>query len=258
MTAATEKSPGGAPRAPRSRARLLVLAVIAAVLFTGFCALGTWQVHRLAWKEALIARVDARVHAPPQAAPGPGQWAGLNEANAEYRRVSASGTFLYDRQTLVQAATELGSGYWVMTPLELDGGGIVMVNRGFVLPAWRKTPAARGEPPAPGSVTGLLRMGEAGGAFLRHNDPAAGLWYTRDLPAIAAARGLADVAPYFIDAEAVPGAPRDPASAPVAGLTVLAFPNSHLSYAITWYALALMVIIGALIVVREENRSRRN
>ena len=63
----------------------------------------------------------------------------------------------------VQAATELGSGYWVMTPLQLaDGAGTVLVNRGFVLPEWRKRQAAGGQTEAdagPVKVDGLLRMG---------------------------------------------------------------------------------------------------
>jgi surfeit locus 1 family protein len=87
--------------------------------------------------------------------------------------------------------------------------------------------------------------------------------------AIAAARGLAaaDVAPYFVDAEAAPTVPTPysaatPAAAsaaadapawPVAGLTVIAFPNSHLVYALTWYGLALMVLVAAWFVRRGEN-----
>jgi surfeit locus 1 family protein len=100
-------------------------------------------------------------------------------------------------------------------------------------------------------------MGEPGSGFLRNNDPAANLWYSRDLPAIAAARGLTDVAPYFIDADADTGGERDARKAPIGGLTVLAFPNNHLVYAITWYALAAMVLVGAFIFVREEKRPRR-
>ena len=128
----------------------------------------------------------------------------------------------------------------------------MLVNRGFVLPEWRKTQAALTPPaPATASVTGLLRMGESGKGFLRNNDPTANLWYGRDLPAIAAARGLDPVAPYFIDADS-DGAARDPKTAPVGGLTVLSFPNNHLVYAITWYGLALMLLVsGVALVVRE-------
>lgn len=258
MPAVKESSSGDTPRNPRSATTLVILGVVAAAIFAGLCALGTWQVHRLAWKRALIAQVEQRAHAPATPAPGRAEWAGLTSGNAEYRRVSATGVFQYDRQTLVQAATELGSGYWVMTPLQLAGGGTVLVNRGFVLPEWRKGQgqADGSQPPAQASVTGLLRMGEPGNGFLRNNDPAANLWYSRDLPAIAAARGLTDVAPYFIDADAA-GAERDARKAPIGGLTALAFPNNHLVYAITWYALAAMVLAGAFIFAREEKRSRR-
>ncbi|WZB63500.1 SURF1 family cytochrome oxidase biogenesis protein [Achromobacter xylosoxidans] len=86
--------------------------------------------------------------------------------------------------------------------------------------------------------------------------PDANLWYGRDLPAIAAAHGLDPVAPYFIDADS-DGAARDPKTAPVGGLTVLSFPNNHLVYAITWYGLALMLLVGVALVVREERRARQ-
>ncbi len=244
------------PRNPRSKTTLVILGVVAVALFAGLCALGTWQVHRLAWKRDLIAQVNQRAHAPTTPAPDKRDWRGLSFNNAEYRHVAATGTFQYDRQTLVQAATELGSGYWVMTPLQMADGGTVLVNRGFVLPEWRKRQANTPQAPAEGRVTGLLRMGEPGSGFLRNNDPAANLWYSRDLPAIATARGLTDVAPYFIDADAASSPERDPAKGPVGGLTVLSFPNNHLVYAITWYALALMIIVGVVIFVREEKRAR--
>ncbi len=257
MAAVKDISSRDTSRNPRSKATLVILGLLAAAVFAGLCALGTWQVHRLAWKRALIAQVDQRAHAPATPAPGQADWPGLTSDNAEYRHVSAAGTFNFDQQTLVQAATELGSGYWVMTPLKLADGGTVLVNRGFVLPAWRKAQANVAQPPAPAQVTGLLRMGEPGSGFLRNNDPASNLWYSRDLPAIAAARGLTDVAPYFIDADAASSPGKDPAREPVGGLTVINFPNNHLVYAITWYALALMVIVGVAIFVREERRARK-
>ena len=93
-------------------------------------------------------------------------------------------------------------------------------------------------------MTGLLRMSEPGGAFLRVNDPASDRWFSRDVAAIAASRGLDKVAPYFIDAERAPGE----SGLPVAGLTVIAFSNNHLVYALTWGALALMAAAGAIFV----------
>jgi surfeit locus 1 family protein len=239
-------------RATRSTTARIALALCAAFFFAGFVALGTWQVERRAWKLDLIARVDARVHAPAAAAPGLAQWSSWHAAADEYRHVRVSGRFLPGRETLVQASTELGAGFWVLAPLRLQEGGVVLVNRGFVPPEARD-PAARGakEPDAPVTLTGLLRLTEPGGAFLRHNDPGANRWYSRDVQAIAAARGLHDVAPFFIDADAAPASPGAPRSWPAGGLTVIRFPNNHLVYAITWYALALMAALAGWRVARE-------
>jgi surfeit locus 1 family protein len=236
-----------APR--RGRGSRLLLAVAGLLLIVLFAGLGSWQVYRLQWKLALIARVDARVHAAPVPPPPAARWAQVTAQSDEYRHVSLAGTFLYEYTTPVQALSALGSGYWLLTPLCLADGSIVLVNRGFVPAAQggpKQYPGRKASAPAcpaagtPATLTGLLRISEPGGGFLRHNDPAGNRWYSRDVGAIAAARGLAGVAPYFVDA----GRAQDPAGAPehpVGGLTVISFPNSHLVYAITWYALAVMV-----------------
>jgi len=233
------------------------MAVGAILLFTGFAALGTWQIARRAWKLDLIARVEQRVHAPALKAPTQDQWPSLSATADEYRRVQATGTLLDESQTLVQAVTRLGAGFWVLTPLRRTDGSVVLVNRGFVPPEWRDRAAhGAGEPATLSTVTGLLRMTEPGGAFLHRNDAAANRWYSRDVEAIAAARGLRRVAPYFIDADAMPSAEKGSAGRPVGGLTVIAFHNNHLVYAITWYMLALMVAWAAWRVMREERRLR--
>jgi surfeit locus 1 family protein len=218
-------------------------------------SLGVWQVHRLAWKRDLIERVERRVHAPPVAAPGPQQWGQVDAVNSEYLHVGVQGRFRHDLETLVQAVTERGGGFWVLTPLETVDGYVVLINRGFVAPPYRD-PATRPEGQIEGitTVTGLLRMSEPGGAYLRSNEPAADRWFSRDVAAIAAARGLTDVAPYFIDADA---AATPLGNAPIGGLTVIAFRNNHLQYALTWFALALMVAGGALLVLRHEWRWRK-
>ncbi len=210
-------------------------------------ALGVWQLERRVWKLALIERVEHRIHAAPSPMPVPAEWPAVNPADDEYRRVTVSGRFLNDRETLVQAVTDYGGGFWVLTPLETAGGAIVLVNRGFVPPD-RRDPAARGEgnPQGTVTVTGLLRMTEPKGGFLRKNDPAAGRWYSRDVAAIATARALPQVAPFFIDADATP----NPGGYPLGGLTVVRFPNNHLTYALTWFGLALMIAARLWFVAR--------
>ncbi|MBI0537762.1 SURF1 family protein [Roseomonas sp. KE2513] len=221
------------------RAKRGLLAALLAAAAVLFVALGVWQVERRAWKLDLIAAVDRRVHAAPQPAPGPVAWPGISAEAEAYTRVRASGTFLNDRETLVQAVTELGPGFWLLVPLRTDEGWTVLVNRGFAPPD-RVTPETRrdGVPTGHATVTGLLRAPEPGGAFLRGNDPAANRWFSRDVAAIAAARDLGSVAPYFIDADARP----NPGGFPIGGLTVVAFRNSHLVYAFTWFGLATLCL----------------
>lgn len=248
----------GAQKAHRKSARLALLSGLA-VAFVGFVALGVWQLERRVWKLDLIQRVESRIHAPPTAAPGPAMWPSVTAARDEYRHVEVSGRYLPGADTRVQAVTELGPGYWLLTPLQRLDGSIVLINRGFVPPDWTPAPALASAATPGIRVTGLLRLTEPGGGFLRRNAPAEGRWYSRDVQAIAAAQGLDRVAPYFIDADAgVVGVGRDTAGTredgPVGGLTVVRFRNQHLQYALTWFALALMVVAGVWRVLRDDRR----
>ncbi len=241
---------------PRPLLRFIIT-LLALLAFAGFVSLGIWQLQRREWKLALIERVEQRVHAVPVQAPGPALWADLNTANAEYRHVSVTGHFLHERETAVQAATALGSGYWVMTPLQTTEGMLVLINRGFV-PMQLRDAASRpaGQIAGEVTITGLLRITEPAGTLLRDNQVADNRWYSRDVQVIATARGLPvrQVAPYFIDADTpAAAAARNPQS-PVAGLTVLSFHNNHLSYAITWFCLALLPVAFVLITIRIERR----
>lgn len=226
-----------------------VLSLLSLLLFVVLCALGIWQIERRAWKHALIARIDARTSAPAAPFPVRSTWRYTNRERDEYRRVSLYGRYVNDRATLVQAATVRGSGFWVMTPLVTDGGTVI-INRGFV-PDRR---AAYAQPVGQVHVTGLLRMTEPGGGFLRSNDATANRWYSRDVAAIARARALtAPVAPWFVDAEQSGNA----RSLPVGGLTVLRFPDNHLGYAITWFGLAAMVAGAYIILMRGHTPASR-
>lgn len=237
----TSEANGTRGNAARPPLWLTILSLTAIALLI---ALGVWQIERRAWKLALIDRVEQRVHAPAQPIPSPAAWPTVSAANDEYRHVSVSGRFLHDRETLAQAVTEEGPGYWVLTPLRRDDGTLVLVNRGFV-PSDRRDASTRwdGNPQGQVEITGLLRVTEPKGGFLRNNVPEHNRWYSRDVAAIATARGLDHVAPFFIDADAR----SQSGSGPIGGLTVISFPNNHLIYALTWFALAFM-LAGRLFV----------
>ena len=224
--------------------RLLGFA-LAAFFFSGFFALGTWQVYRLDYKLDLIERVESRVHAQPVEAPASDEWPTVVRDTHEYLSVKVQGELLPQFTTRVQATTVLGAGHWLMTPLRTANGDVVWINRGYI-PANEMDPMTATNTQGQFEVRGLLRISESGGGFLRENNPALNRWHSRDIEAISKRHNLQAAAPYFIDA----GTPRNlgeeitgfiPSTYPVDGLTVIRFHNSHLVYAFTWYALALMV-----------------
>ena len=212
--------------------------IAGAVLVALLVGLGVWQLQRRTAKLALIAQVERNLTAAPVPAPS-----AATAADA-YRPVLLRGRFQHDRETRVKAVTARGAGFWLMTPL-VGARGTVLVNRGFVIAQHPSPGESRGgacwtdpvpiqRPTGIVTVVGLLRLSEPGGGFLRANDPAADRWFSRDVAAIARAKGLGKVVPYFVDAGAGGGYP-------VGGLTVVAFRNNHLLYALTWFALAGLV-----------------
>jgi surfeit locus 1 family protein len=221
---------------------LILPGVLSLIVFAILIALGTWQLQRLAWKERLMANAASRVSELPRPLPFAPDWQKLNLEELEYRPYSVSGRFLNKKEVLVHTVLSepkheySGVGYWVLTPLELEDGSIVIVNRGFV-PAWPVKSA--------GSysfgwvhVTGLLRAPEKANYFTPENNPARDDWYRRDPADIARAKDLKNVAPFLLDMTAK----YYQGMRPQPNETKLTFVNNHLGYALTWYGLAATLI----------------
>lgn len=242
-------------RPPRRRS-LVVLTILTVAALAVLLALGTWQVRRLAWKEALIARVDERIHAAPQPLPAADTWPALKAEEIEYRPVTVTGRFDHAHELRVFMALAEprgrygGQGWFILTPLQLAGSDRwVLVNRGFV-PQDRGDPASRPEGQVSGEVTltGLMRPPEPRTWLSPADDPARNVWFVRDPATMAKAVGLdpSAVAPFTIDAAATA-----PGDLPQGGETVVAFTNNHLGYAITWYGLAAaLAAVYVLTIVR--------
>lgn len=242
--------------APRRRG-LLVPAIVLIGAIAVLIGLGTWQLERRAWKEALIAELDRKLAAPPVALPPRERWPQLNAADDEFRRVKFAAEFLPGEEALVYTSGSSlrpdvsGPGYWVFSPARLAAGSIVAVNRGFV-PEGKQDPNTRpqGEPSGNIEVIGVLRWPEARGTFTPSDQPGRSLWFARDPAAMAAAKGWGDVAPFYVDQEAPPA----PGGLPKAGPVKPSLPNNHLQYAVTWYGLALVFVISGVFFVRARRR----
>jgi surfeit locus 1 family protein len=229
--------------APRKRrATVLDATMFALAGIAILCGLGAWQLDRKAWKENLIATLNARLAEAPGDLPPRDSWRMLKQSDTEFRRVVFPAEFLPGEEALVYTAGSplrpdaKGPGYWVFAPAQLAGGSILLVNRGFV-PADRKDPSTRAEGATRGSVdiVGVIRWPEARGSFTPPDDPKDNVWYLRDSNAIAASKKWLTAAPFYIDQES----PVPPGGLPKPGKLVVHLPDNHLEYAITWFGLAL-------------------
>ncbi|PAT36056.1 SURF1 family protein [Vandammella animalimorsus] len=289
----TRSAAGAATAAPSKTKRWALLAFLSLNTLL-FCSLGSWQVQRLGWKKDLIARVQARVQASPETPPAAAQWPQLG-AGDEYRRLQLAGQLLTERSIPVYANTDLGPGYWLMAPLQLASQpadastntntsanastgvsaatpAVVWINRGFIPTAMRHSPDyARLSAPAAEAersvqVTGLLRLPPRPHWFSRDNRPAEQRWYQRNPAELSAAQALPTqvTAPYFVDAQQIEPSHTLPAAWgsaaqiwPRPGLTQLQFRNNHLSYALTWFTLALLNIAALIYLLFFESRRAR-
>ncbi|MDF1608570.1 SURF1 family protein [Hoeflea sp. YIM 152468] len=227
---------------PRRATRFWVGLVLLPVALAILLALGTWQVKRLYWKQDLLAGIEQRSQAQPVELDQ--VLAALTAGEAiDYRAARASGRYLHDSERHFFATFEGQSGYYVYTPLQLEDGRYLFVNRGFV-PYDLKEATTRPQSLIEGEqqVTGLARakLMEKPSFLVPENDEAGNIFYWKDLDRMAASTGLpADqVLPFFLDADATPVA----GGLPRGGVTVIALPNSHLQYAVTWYGLALALM----------------
>jgi surfeit locus 1 family protein len=215
--------------------RLLLPALLALPVLALLLGLGTWQVQRLHWKEALLARIAAAEAAPPHplgpAAPEP-------YTPEPYAKVQATGRFDHGREALLGLelrGTALGA--HLLTPLLREGAPALLVDRGWV-PLERSAPVER--PEGEVAVTGYVRPADTRDWNSPRDDAAGRRFYLFDPPAIAAALDLPGAAPFGLVALAPPGTP--PGLLPAAARSLPRPNNPHLGYAITWYGLALALV----------------
>lgn len=210
--------------------------------------LGTWQMHRLADKEALIAAVADRLNAEPVPAPPTDQWPTLDLEALNFQPVSLTGAFRYNQTVTVFTSLgdnargpAAGPGYWVMTPFVLADGGTIFVNRGFVPEDFQEAAVMDGEgDEVQVTISGLFRPGEAAGFMTPGPDTSNRIEWVRDPVRLAAMvdPALAPIAPFYVDLPA-----GEPGQLPQGGETIIEFPNNHLGYAYTWYGFAIVAVV---------------
>ena len=220
-----------------SRPTLLPTLVTVPMLIV-LIGLGTWQLQRLQWKQDLIDRLQSRSTAAAVPLPtGP-----LDRDRIEYQRIVVTGVFEHAHEFFLWKRARNGRpGLNVLTPLvRADGGGTILVNRGWI-PAELRDPAGRAGGQLQGQVTveGIVRFAERRPSFVEGSKSRENVWFLVDPPAMAAMAGLDPMPDHYIVS-----ADRDvPGGWPVGQQWNVNLPNNHLQYAITWYALAVALVV---------------
>ena len=184
-------------------------------------ALGVWQLQRLAWKEGILAQISARLTdrpVPLPAAPDP--------ARDKYLPVRVAGRFTGPGIDVLVSVKEGGAGYRVIAAFQTEDGRRVLIDRGF-LPADQR---ARPRIAATAALLGTLHWPDETDSFTPPPDAARGIWFARDVPAMAA---QLQTEPVLIVAREATGDGITPLPVDPRGI-----PNNHLNYALTWFSLA--------------------
>jgi surfeit locus 1 family protein len=200
-------------------------------------ALGSWQVDRLFWKKGLIETRQAQAQMEPIAVPTD---VPLDPAMA-FRAAYAEGRYLNDQEKYLMARTRRGNvGFQLITPLEQEDGRIILVNRGWV-PQDYRDPETRPQSliEGPVRVSGVLRLPSEKHWAQPENDAIKNQWFYVDVTHMAEDTGAELASPYYLELDATP----IPGGLPIGGQAKVDLPNNHLQYAITWYSLALTLIV---------------
>lgn len=222
--------------------RYLFPALLGLLGAAALLTLGFWQLHRLAWKEGVLAEIEAVLTAPPVALPErPDRMAD------RYLPVRVSGETVGPELHVLVSTRADGAGFRVVQAFQTVAGRRIMVDRGFV-PAASKS-AARA--PLHATVTGNLHWPDERDRFTPADDPAANFWYARDVDAMALALGTE---PVLVIAER--SVPQEPDVRPLP-LTAAGIPNNHLGYAIQWFGLAAVWLgMSGFWILRLRRRQR--
>jgi cytochrome oxidase assembly protein ShyY1 len=240
---------------------IATLIIVATLLSLGF-----WQLQRRAVKHALIANLDTRLAEAPVTLPSPDRWSAMSAGTDEFRRVTFAATYKPLPDAMVYSS---GSGVrpdvpgavtWAFLPAALPSGATVVINAGFVQNtmqdrAQQDRAVRRLVTGDPVQLAGYLRFPESAGVLTPPESTAKRLWFTRDHLAMSRALGWVEngkaVAPFYVDLEQ----PVPESGIPKPGPLSVRLKDDHLQYAITWFTLALAVVVAFGVWWRAQRRT---
>jgi len=200
--------------------RTIFILIIGLIGIAVLLSLGIWQVQRLAWKEGILAEIDAKIEGAPSALP----LSPTVQAH-KYQPIEVSGRFLETRIRVLVSQKLIGAGYRIIQPFQTDGR-VILVDRGFV--KIDQTEDLRNDQ---ATILGNLHWPEEVDQYTPEPDLTRDIWFARDVPELAAALN-AD--PILVIAREITPSSEKVSPIPISSSGI---PNDHLQYAITWFSL---------------------
>ncbi|MCJ8323203.1 MAG: SURF1 family protein [Rhizobiales bacterium] len=221
------------------------LTFFATLVFAALITMGVWQVQRYEWKTILNANIAAAAKLEP-ASLGALTALGTTE-DFKYRPVKITGNYVADKQVLVRgqykkSARTILYGYYVFTPFEYLSEGAakyIMIDRGFITENAFALPETYNQlPTAELVIYGHVKIAETQGGFLPDNVMADEVWYWRDIASMATKFGFQNADNFYVSLSQ-----NDLQDFPKVTKIEIKSANNHLSYLITWFALAAGLLI---------------
>tara|TARA_B100000767_G_scaffold270673_1_gene294819 strand:- start:583 stop:1248 length:666 start_codon:yes stop_codon:yes gene_type:complete len=210
---------------------IFVLSVI-----TLFCALGTWQLVRLQWKNTLIDEISEGLKSLP-----------INyteKIKANYQRVTIEGNYDFGKQIYLYSLNDKGQpGYDVITPFESLNSENILVNRGWIKSNLKNNDIINRT--INNKIQGLILKNIKPNIFKPENDTEANIWFSINLEQIQELTGK-NFNNYILYLE------NKKINIPKPKKITIDLPNNHLKYSITWYSISIS-IFGYFLYFRKKN-----
>ena len=202
-------------------------------------SLGMWQMQRMAWKEGILADMQARIHDAPVSLPESPM-----QDQDQFLSVKVSGTYLSGDLPVLASNRDVGALFRIVAPFQIDNGRTILVDRGYVLDELLDRPRPAGD----ATLIGNLHWPDEINSSTPDPDLKAGIWFARDIPAMAKALGTEptllvvretsetniEITPFPVDTAAIP--------------------NNHFSYAVQWFGFALVWACMSLLLIWRQTR----
>lgn len=224
----------------------LTLPLIFGLIVTAILVwLGTWQLQRLEWKRGILEQIEARIDGPFQQIP---PLSAVIPDRDRYAPVALVGEIGADELLVLVSVKRVGAGYRVISPYTLNDGRTVLLDRGFFPVDQRNADRSReGEEV---EVQGNLHWPDDRTSSTPENDVAGNTWFARDIDQMAEAL---NTEPLLVIARNM--SPADTGVTPLP-VDTRGFPNDHLQYAITWFSLAIVWLVGTLAFVWRQRQTK--